>query len=222
MNIQWKSSPNFREGRNGRKPVAIVNHITAGLMPGTLSWLQNPQSKASAHYLVSRKGEIFQLVKEEDTAYHAGIVNHPNWTLYDGSNPNRYTIGIEHEGYPDEPLTEQQYQATLWLHQQIIKKWNMPADADHIVGHYRVDSVDRPKCPGPRFPWERLFRDLKGTAIDVSEVPIIMPSGKQLKGFILNLGDGDRTYAGVRDLAEELGFKVRWDEQARTVYVEKK
>lgn len=222
MNIQWKPSPNFWEGRNGRKPIAIVDHITAGLMPGTLSWLQNPQSKASAHYLVSRKGEIFQMVKEEDTSYHAGIVNHPSWSLYDGTNPNRYTIGIEHEGYPDEVLTELQYQATLWLHQQIVKKWNIPVDTDHIIGHYRIDSVDRPRCPGPQFPWERLLKDLRGGGSSLTTVPILLPNGKKLEGVILNKGDGDRTYAGVRDLAEELGFKVRWDETARTVIVEKK
>lgn len=166
MQIKWSSSPNFRAGRRKRKPLAIVNHITAGLMPGTLGWLKNPAAQASAHYLVTKDGRIFQLVKDEDTAWHAGIVNRPNWSIYDGTNPNKYTIGIEHEGF-DGDLTEAQYQATLKLHRQLIAKWGIPIDQEHIIGHYRIDSVNRPNCPGPKFPWQRLFSDLKGG----SEVP---------------------------------------------------
>lgn len=162
MEIEWAASPNYGKGRNGKKIIAIVNHITAGTFPGCLSWLRNPQAKASAHYLVTRQGKIYQLVRDEDTAWHAGAVNKPSWPLYDGSNPNRYTIGIEHEALPGERLTEMQYQATLWLHKQLIAKHGIPIDEGHIIGHYRIDSVNRPNCPGPSFPWDRLFSDLKG------------------------------------------------------------
>ena len=161
MEIEWAPSPNYGKGRNGKKIIAIVNHITAGTFPGCLSWMRNPQAKASAHYLVTRQGKIYQMVRDEDTSWHAGMVNKPNWSLYDGSNPNRYTIGIEHEALPGERLTEMQYQATLWLHKQLIAKHGIPIDEDHIIGHYRVDSVNRPNCPGPGFPWQRLFSDLK-------------------------------------------------------------
>lgn len=160
--IEWVGTPNFRSGRNGRKPLAIVNHITAGSYPGCLSWMQNPASQASAHYLVLRDGRILQLVKDEDTAWHAGIANKPNWKLYDGTNPNAYTIGIEHEG-TDGELTEAQYQSTLWLHRQLMAKYPaIKPDSDHIIGHYRIDSVNRPNCPGPKFPWAKLLADLKG------------------------------------------------------------
>jgi N-acetyl-anhydromuramyl-L-alanine amidase AmpD len=126
-------------------------------MTGCLDWLRNPVAKASAHYLIDRTGKIYQLVKEGDTAWHAGNVSNPNWPLYDGSNPNRYTIGIEHEGQPGDGLTEAQFQATLWLQTELAKKYNLPADSNHFIGHYRIDSVNRPNCPGPKFPWERLI-----------------------------------------------------------------
>ncbi len=167
MEIEWAPSPNYGKGRKGRKIIAIVSHITAGTFPGCLSWMRNPQAKASAHYLVTRQGKIYQMVRDEDTSWHAGAVNKPSWPLYDGSNPNRYTIGIEHEALPGERLTEMQYQATLWLHKQLIAKHGIPIDEGHIIGHYRIDSVNRPNCPGPGFPWQRLFNDLKGS----EEVP---------------------------------------------------
>ena len=157
--IEWVDTPNQQTGRGGQKPIAIVNHITAGNFPGCLVWMQNPAAKASAHYLVTRAGRILHLVKDEDTAYHAGDVKKPNWLLYKGTNPNRYTLGIEHEGF-DGTLTEEQYQATFWLHRHLIKKWNIVPNHGTIIGHYRIDSVNRPNCPGPRFPWERLFSDL--------------------------------------------------------------
>ena len=165
--VVWKPSPNFTKGRRGRKAIAIVNHITAGKYPGCLSWMCNQKAQASAHYLITKLGDIYQLVKDEDSSWHAGAVSKPNWRLYDGSNPNRYTIGIEHEALPGERLTEMQYQATLWLHKQLIARHGIPIDEDHIIGHYRIDSVNRPNCPGPGFPWQRLFNDLKGS----EEVP---------------------------------------------------
>jgi N-acetyl-anhydromuramyl-L-alanine amidase AmpD len=130
-------------------------------MPSPLNTFLNPANQVSAHYIICQSGQVIQCVSDEDTAYHAGIVNHPNWPLYDGTNPNRYTLGIEHEGF-DGTLTEAQYQASLWLQKQLIAKFNLTVDTDHIIGHYRIDSVNRPNCPGPNFPWTRLLSDLKG------------------------------------------------------------
>ena len=90
--------------------------------------------------------------------------------MYDGTNPNRYTISIEHEGYGsnggDGNLTEQQYQATLRLHRQLINKWNIPIDRNHIIGHFEIDKINRPNCPGKAFPWDRLMKDLTSGVID--------------------------------------------------------
>jgi N-acetylmuramoyl-L-alanine amidase len=161
---EWSPTPNF-SSRDGRKIIAIVDHITAGTFPGCLSWMQNPVSQGSAHYLVTKLGRIIQLVKEGDKAWGNGVVNKPNWKLYDGTNPNLYTLSIEHEGQPRDIMPETQYQATLFLHKELTAKYGIPIDTDHIIGHYRIDSVNRPNCPGTGFPWDRLFKDLKGVVI---------------------------------------------------------
>jgi len=172
LNIEFIKSPNYSKGRNGKKIIAICSHITAGQFPGCQNWLCSPKAKASSNYLITRTGKIIQLVKDEDTAWANGGVNKPSWILYDGTNPNRYTISIEHEGYGsnggDGNLTEQQYQATLWLHRHLINKWNIPIDRNHVIGHYQIDSVNRPNCPGRAFPWDRLMKDL------ISEVVLEM------------------------------------------------
>lgn len=155
------STPNYRKGRNGKNILAIVDHITAGSFPGCLDWMRNPAAKASSHYLVTRGGEVYQLVEDKNTAWHAGGINRPTWKLCDGSNPNETTIGIEHENTGGGALTEAQYQATLSLHWDLIQKYHIPIDRDHILGHCEIDSVSRKWDPGAQFPWKRLLRDLR-------------------------------------------------------------
>ena len=208
MEIIWSPSPNF-SSRKGRVPTAIVNHITAGNFPGCLSWMKNPAAQASANYLVIKIGKIYQLVADENAAWHAGIVNKPNWSLYDGTNPNRYTIGIEHENLGGGQLTEAQYQATLWLHKQLIAKYKIPADADHIIGHYRIDSINRPNCPGPSFPWARLFADLSQQSVNIAV------GDKVVQGIIIN----SRSYAPVRAIMALLALQYGWDANTNSVII---
>lgn len=193
--IVWTKSPNYSTGRNGRTIIAIVNHITAGLMPECLSWLRNPAAKASTHYLVTKTGAVYQLVQDDDSAWHAGAVRNPTWRLYDGSNPNRYTIGIEHEALAGESLTEKQYQATLWLHKQLLDKWDIPVDRDRIIGHNELDTVNRPNDPGKLFPWDTLIKDLRNGVIDVSLDKWMIDGGQaalkylESEKLVFNAGD---------------------------------
>lgn len=221
MEILQALSPNYSTGRKCKSIIAIVDHITAGLMPGTLSWLCNPSAQASSHYLVCKDGQIYQLVEDENTAWHAGIVNDPDWSLYDGTNPNRYTIGIEHECLEGGELTEAQYQSTFWLHKYLIDKWNIPADTDHIIGHYRIDSINRPNDPGPDFPWQRLFTDLKGDS-DMPEgaaAATISVNGKDFPAYILNGYTFFRQGVSVRDFMECVNRTLVWDSNNLTLNI---
>lgn len=215
--IQWQQSPNYRSGRSGNSIIGICDHQTAGQYPGCLSWMCNSEAQASAHYLVTRDGEIFQLVNDEDVAWHAGAINNPIWSLYDGINPNKVLIGIEHECYPDVGgdgnLTEIQYQASLWLHQLLIQKWNIPIDRNHLIGHYQIDSVNRSNCPGNAFPWDKLMNDLNPQTI---YTPInIQVNGQIFQGVASN----NVSYAPVRKIAESLGQTVTWVAETNTIYI---
>jgi N-acetylmuramoyl-L-alanine amidase len=160
--IKWIGSPNFTPGRDGFKPLIIVNHIMCGTEAGTDEWFENPASQVSAHYGVSRTGAIHQYVRDEDRAWANGQCHNPSWPLYDkyAGHLNSISLSIEHEGWPNDGLTEAQYQATLWLHRQLIAKWGIPLDSLHIIGHNQLDTVNRKDCPGPKFPWDRLYKDL--------------------------------------------------------------
>lgn len=148
MNIIQKSTPHFQIGRRGYKPEIIVIHIMDGSLIGTDSWFNSPISQVSAHYGIGQTGEIHQYVKEENESFHAGVVKNPTFSLYKGAgiNPNWYTIGIEHEGKPDSVWSPEMIKASVELIKDISKRWNIPIDRDHIIGHYQIRST-KPNCP---------------------------------------------------------------------------
>lgn len=165
-------------GSNPLVRIAIVDHIMQGYMSGTFARFNNPGEQVSAHFGVSRKGEIVQYVPLNRWAYANGIMQAPDltipwlaecWAGGDVSkqiNPNRRTISIEHEGYSsnhrDAGLTEPQYQATVRLHRWIMELFpSILPDRKHIIGHYQITGGDRAGCPGPLFPWSRLIKDLQ-------------------------------------------------------------
>jgi N-acetyl-anhydromuramyl-L-alanine amidase AmpD len=167
MQITWIGSPNFgypdgTQGRNGYTPVAVVLHIAEGTLAGCDSWFNSPANPGSStHYCIGKQGEIHQYVDESDAAWGNGQVKKPTWPLLiTGVNPNLYTLSIEHEGHTGEAWTEPMFQADVWLIKQMLQRWEIPVDRDHIIGHYQIDSVNRPNCPGTGLPWDRLLAEL--------------------------------------------------------------
>lgn len=171
--LHWRASPNFGypaglHGRGSESIVAIVDHIAQGTKAGLDATFGNQNSQVSAHFGVMRDGTIHQYVEEEDSAWGAGILKKPDETLpwlpppglAQGQHINQRVISIEHEGYSGETLTPEQLQATAALHRALLAKWAIPLDEEHVVGHYRLDSVNRRGCPGPAFPWNELFQQL--------------------------------------------------------------
>jgi N-acetyl-anhydromuramyl-L-alanine amidase AmpD len=161
MNIISKPSPNFTTGRKTYKPEAIVIHIMQGSLCGTDSWFSNRQAEVSAHYGVSKTGEVHQFVDEKNTAWHAGVVTTPSWSLIRKAagnyyiNPNYYTVGIEHEGTVDTDWADAMYESTSTLIAEISKRWNIPIDRNHVIGHHEIYAVKA--CPGNKVDFNKLI-----------------------------------------------------------------
>lgn len=86
--LPFQASPN----KNGPLQARwLVMHYTAGRSAeSSISWLTNPQAKASAHLVIGRDGGITQLVPFNVVAWHAGA---STWQGVSGLN--HYSIGIE-------------------------------------------------------------------------------------------------------------------------------
>jgi N-acetyl-anhydromuramyl-L-alanine amidase AmpD len=147
MNIIQKPSPNLTKGRGIYKPEIIVIHVMEGTLTGTDNWFGSSVSQVSAHYGIGQNGEVHQYIQEADTAYHAGRVSNPSFSLYkDGVNPNSYTIGIEHEGNATSIWSEAMKKASATLIKDICVRNAIPIDRDHIIGHYQI-FLNKPNCP---------------------------------------------------------------------------
>lgn len=177
FNIEWKGTDgnNFWEGRDDQGVYGIVDHIMQGTMESTDGWFKNVKSEVSAHFGVAKDGRIWNWVKAINTAWangdmQAGLDLGIYWLAEcwaDGVkskqiNPNRRTISIEHEGNSGDVMPEKQYQATLWLHQQLLEQFAMKADRQHIIQHRQISPKSKPNCPGAGFPMDRLLADLAG------------------------------------------------------------
>lgn len=152
MQITWIgcAQENMRKGRpTPHRPVAIVVHIIVGSLRGADGYFNDPGSRVSAHYGVGKSGEIHQYVNETDTAFHAGIVVGPTWKLIQPNvNPNFYTIGIEHEGLPEDIWPEEQISSSAALIGDIANRWEIKLDRDHVIAHHEIRASKT--CPGSR------------------------------------------------------------------------
>lgn len=188
--IIQRPSPN-KMSRDGWKPDIIASHITEGSYNGAISWLCNPESSASAHFVISKTGIITQLVDIRYAAWINGtrLKKEEKGSGWYGdaklqlvrdrkTNANFYSVGIEHEGFYGQTrgkLTDAQFAATVWLHKYIIAEvkriygTDILIDREHIVGHYQIDPIRKPNCPGELFQWNELIKELKG-AEEMSDV----------------------------------------------------
>ncbi len=150
--ITQRPSPNF-DSRDGQTIDMLVLHYTG--MPTAreaLDRLCDAQAKVSAHYVVDEDGTIYQLVAEENRAWHAGV---SAWRGH--SNINQRSIGIEivnrgHEfGY--HPFPVEQMKSVAALCKGVVSRHAIPKR--NVVGHSDV-APTRKEDPGELFDWKML------------------------------------------------------------------
>jgi hypothetical protein len=133
---------NFSPGRSQAINLIVI-HMTQGSYAGTVNWFQNPAAQVSAHYVVrSSDGEVTQMVRDGDTAYHVR-----------SANPR--ALGIEHEGFVDDPswFTDAMYRSSAALTRWLADRHGLPKTRQFIVGHNEVPGNDHTD-PGPHWNWD--------------------------------------------------------------------
>jgi len=122
------AAPMIRNGESvgaisGAVPLDGVRDVVSAVHP-------TPSSLA---FVVSRDGQIVQLVPLHDIAWHAG-----NWAM------NTRSIGIENVGFSDDPsgFTSSEYRSAAKLAAVVARRSLIPIDRQHIIGHYQVPGTD--------------------------------------------------------------------------------
>lgn len=127
----------------------VVIHYTAMAdTEAVLRHLANPEAEVSAHYVISPRGELIQMVAEEERAWHAGAAS---WG--GEADVNSRSIGIELVNDAIAPFPDPQMTSLENLLTELCARWKIPAK--HVVGHSDV-APGRKIDPGRRFDWQRL------------------------------------------------------------------
>ena len=183
------------------RPEVIVMHYTAGGKGrDSALYLADAATRASAHVVVARDGEVFQLVPFNVRAWHAGA------SSLDGrANVNAFSIGIElanagrlvrrddrwftwfgQEVDHGEVVTVQGAEGVSYWHAytplqldvaaQVCRLLSRRYGIRRIVGH--ADITSRKQDPGPAFPWEAFRR----AAIEPDPEPVV-PADAPIMGW---------------------------------------
>src|SRR5947209_5646750 len=171
------AAANFKAGRpNGMHPEAIVLHRTGGTAEQRRTLFLDATTYISEHYVDAKDANVTQYVKEEDTAFHAGIAINPTWKgIRPRVNPNFYTVGIELEGADGEAFSDEQLNTCAALVAEIAARHRIPLDDEHLVLHGEIRSSRT--CPGDQF-----------SRADFLQRALLAASGRDIHGLTGEVG----------------------------------
>ena len=158
-------------------------------------WLCDPRAQVSCHYLVYEDGRVFQLVDENQRAWHAGK------SVWRGvTDINSRSIGIEicnpgHEfGY--KLFGDRQIEAVIGLCRSVFSRHFIPPH--QVVAHSDI-APTRKADPGEFFPWEWLAA--RGIGLFVPPAPL---DHQPALGF----GDGGEEVLALQQQLSDIGYGV--------------
>ena len=135
----------------------IVHYTGMKSLQDAFKKLSHFNSDVSCHYLISRKGVIFNILSPNLKAWHAGKSEWENL-----QSLNDYSIGIELENKGHEhgyvPFTKNQYTSLKKLISSLTFRYSI--NSDNILGHSDI-SPNRKKDPGELFKWDQIRSTVK-------------------------------------------------------------
>lgn len=173
---------------NSRVNYLVIHHTSENFAESLRILTESVENPVSAHYLVpdagdptyeARKLRVYRLVPESRRAWHAGV---SYWAGEEALNDRSIGIEIVNQAHcidrdpEDERITlddmlcffpgfsDEQVTLLIDLIHDVLERYP-EIDPIDIVGHSDI-APDRKVDPGPRFPWQRLYRHGIGTWYD--------------------------------------------------------
>lgn len=155
-----------------RKPNYVILHHTAqDSVEQTLRTFTLPRTSVSSHYVISRDGEVFQMLNDYYRAWHAGIGKWGNDT-----DLNSASIGIELDNNGNEPFSEAQISELIDLLKVLKARYDIPTA--NFIGHSDI-APTRKVDPNITFPWKRLAAEGFGYWYEERDViPVVIIEGR--------------------------------------------
>ena len=190
--IATKNTVEFKQGNLD----TLIIHYTAGRdAESSARYLRKEEIKASAHLVIGRNGEIFQLVPFNKIAWHAGRSSFGGKSGY-----NNYSIGIEldnagvltktgndFQSWFGKKYTQSDVMEGVHRNESQPRYWHIYTEKQlevneevtklilnhyksivNILGHEEI-SPGRKQDPGPAFPLDKFRRQIIGDNRDDQE-----------------------------------------------------
>lgn len=148
-------SPNFNERKSQKIYFIIIHYTSLKSISESIEHLCSKKNKVSSHYLISKSGQIYNLVSEKKRAWHAG---QSFWNSI--VDINSYSIGIELDYSPfdkNNKFNKNLINSLIELLNYLIKKYKIRLE--NVLGHSDIAPY-RKVDPGKNFPWY-LFEELE-------------------------------------------------------------
>jgi N-acetyl-anhydromuramyl-L-alanine amidase AmpD len=185
-------SPNRGGYSTPRVVEAIVEHIATGTRASNLDWLTKAGSGASANFYVARDGTKYELVPWQIAPWTNGEVRNPDMSnalirkwVENKWNPNTRVVTIENEGNPADTLTPAQMASNIEIIAWVKQEAGIQISRATLLGHYQIDSVNRPYCPS--------FSDAEWRALIDGANAVTQPEASEDEVTL----NGFRIYGGI-------------------------
>ncbi len=171
-----------------RKPdFVIIHHTAQDSLAQTIRTFTLERTQVSAHYIVSRDGEVVQMLNDDLRAWHAGSGKWGN-----NFDMNSCSIGIELDNNGFEPFSENQINSLLILLTKLKVTHNIPTS--NFIGHGDV-APSRKSDPSILFPWKKLADNGFGFWYDFPDLP--PPTNFDVESALRRIGYDTRNLAGA-------------------------
>ena len=130
----YRHSPNYDRRPAGSNITCVVLHATRQrTLEAAINSFQDPNTKASAHFIVGKDGRIFQTVPVERRAWHAG-----NSQLESEADVDNFSVGIAlvHQNDARDAYSDLQYEAVARIIHQLRQSHDIPDR--RIVSHAQI------------------------------------------------------------------------------------
>ena len=208
MDIKRLNSPNFSKKTRKNKDIKVIIIHYTGMQSriASIKRLLNLKYKVSCHYHIDRKGQIIQMVEDNNVAWHAGKSRWKNF-----KNLNQNSIGIElvnkgHEfGY--QKFTNLQINNLIKLCIKLKAKYKV--ESSNILGHSDIAPL-RKKDPGEKFPWKKLKNKRVGIWYKKRTFKNVRLTNKKMKNlFFKNLSKIGYRYFNINKRTKNDAFIIK-------------
>lgn len=216
MNFKQANVTNFRQGRSTKIKYLVI-HYTANdgdtAKNNVDYYANNKNLGASAHFFVD-ENQIWQSVKESDTAWHCGA------TLYKHALCRNYnSIGIELcsriDKYGVYYFKNETIINAVKLTKELMAKYNIPIE--NVIRHYDVTGK---VCPAPMVKdaalWSRFKEMLTAKTVEPTK-PVKIETGNDIDyvlktkyGITFDSVENEKIFIKELDEARKKDSKLYW------------